>query len=410
MTDPIAGGGASAAAPFVLFDRGPGDAPTLFESPDRVIEAWSAGEVAAALVAVEAALAEGRWIAGAASYELGYVLEPALTALLPPRRRAPLLRFGVFGAPQSAEAMLRRAEKESAQAALLSLEPVWPRAAYDAAFAEAMEQIRAGGFYQINLTHPLSIRARGAALGLYGALRRSQPAPFGALDALGAPALLSRSPELFIETDGDGRIETRPMKGTAPRGATPAKDEALKQALGRDEKNRAENLMIVDLLRNDLGRIAEIGSVTVPELFKVETYATVHQMISRVEARLSDGAGLRRIFGALFPCGSITGAPKIAAMQAIRRLEPASRDFYCGAVGWIAPQERPGAWPRMRFNVAIRTLSLHPSQENGDADWSGVLNVGGGIVADSRLDGEYEETLWKARFATAILKETAQTS
>jgi para-aminobenzoate synthetase component I len=176
------------------------------------------------------------------------------------------------------------------------------------------------------------------------------------------------------------------MKGTAPRDADPARDAALRAELGHDVKNRAENLMIVDLLRNDIGRIAEIGSVRVPELFTVETYATVHQMVSRVTGRLAPGTRLSRVFRALFPCGSVTGAPKLRAMEIIRELEPWPREAYCGAIGWAAPDGRAS------FNVAIRTIALHPGGE-------AVLNVGGGLVADSSAASEYEEALWKARFA-----------
>jgi para-aminobenzoate synthetase component 1 len=177
------------------------------------------------------------------------------------------------------------------------------------------------------------------------------------------------------------------MKGTAPRHADPARDTAVRDALGRDAKNRAENLMIVDLLRNDVSRIAEVGSVRVPELFTVESYATVHQMVSRVTGRLLRGTPLSRVLAALFPCGSVTGAPKLRAMEVIRELEPAPRGAYCGAIGWAAPDGRAV------FNVAIRTVALYPGGE-------AVLNVGGGVVADSTAEAEYEEALWKARFAT----------
>jgi para-aminobenzoate synthetase component 1 len=186
--------------------------------------------------------------------------------------------------------------------------------------------------------------------------------------------------------DGQGRIEARPMKGTAPRDPDPGRDAATREALAADVKNRAENLMIVDLLRNDIGRIAEVGSVRVPELFAVETYATVHQMVSRITGTLRPGVTLSRILRALFPCGSVTGAPKVRAMEIIRELEPWPRDVYCGAIGWAAPDGRAA------FNVAIRTLLLLP-------DGTAVLNVGGGVVADSTAAAEYEEALWKARFA-----------
>jgi para-aminobenzoate synthetase component 1 len=194
---------------------------------------------------------------------------------------------------------------------------------------------------------------------------------------------------LFYRVDVDGVISTRPMKGTVPRGKTEAEDAELIAFLGSDEKNRAENLMIVDLLRNDISRVAELGSVKVPELFTVESYATVHQMTSLVQAQMREGVSIGEMFTALFPCGSITGAPKIRAMEVINDLEEAPRDIYCGSIGWIAPD---GA---SAFNVAIRTLSL-------DADGTARLNVGGGVVYDSTAPSEYEEALWKARYATLL--------
>jgi para-aminobenzoate synthetase component 1 len=199
------------------------------------------------------------------------------------------------------------------------------------------------------------------------------------------PDLLSRSPELFFRTDATGCIETRPMKGTQPRSDDMAEDARRRNFLSIDEKNRAENLMIVDLLRNDISRVALPGSVHVPELFKVETYATLHQMVSLVRAQLQVGAGLSDILSALFPCGSITGAPKIRAMEILSELEPWARDIYCGAIGWAAPDGRS------EFNVAIRTLMVE--------DGAATLNVGGGVVWDSTAPSEYEEALWKARFA-----------
>lgn len=392
-----------ASNPLVLFDRGPDGEPALFDEPIEIVVAQTPEQALSALARLEQALDAGRWLAGYAAYELGYLLEPALRPLLPKERRGPLLSFGVFDAPRPGQAMLRRAEEEAASARLKAMRPPWPRAAYGGAFAEIIEGIRSGDFYQVNLTHPLELLAEGPALGLYGALAKGQPVPFGALvDLGGGPVLLSRSPELFFEIDEDGAIETRPMKGTAPRGKTPEEDAALKAALAADEKNRAENLMIVDLLRNDLSRISEIGSVEVPDLFRIESYSNVHQMISRIRARLLPGLRLTGILEALFPCGSVTGAPKIAAMEAIRRLEPQPREAYCGAIGWAAPG-RGGLPGPMRFNVAIRTLSLYPAETPTGPAWQAVLNVGGGIVADSTAEGEYEESLWKARFATSLL-------
>ena len=250
-----------------------------------------------------------------------------------------------------------------------------------------MQLIEAGDIYQANLTMRLSTELNGPALGLWGGLRQRQKVGHGAfVDLLPEAALLSRSPELFFRTDRTGGIVTRPMKGTAPRGPDPASDRKAALELAVDEKQRAENLMIVDLLRNDLSRISQIGSVHVPRLFQVETYPTLHQMTSTVVAELSPAIGLHDLFAALFPCGSVTGAPKIRAMEIIRELETTPRGVYCGAVGSIAPSGD------MSFNVAIRTLHLYAGGEV-------VLNAGGGIVADSRADEEYEEALWKTRFA-----------
>jgi len=209
---------------------------------------------------------------------------------------------------------------------------------------------------------------------------------YGALVNLGGPMILSRSPELFFEIDGDGWIETHPMKGTAPRGANAEEDRAIIAAMRADEKTQAENRMIVDLLRNDISRITEVGTLDVPRLFDIETYPTVHQMVSHVRARLKQDLTIGDIFAALFPCGSVTGAPKLRAMQILHDLETGPRDAYCGAIGYIAPDGR------MRFNVAIRTISLFD-------DGRAVFNVGGGIVYDSVARDEYDECLLKARFA-----------
>jgi para-aminobenzoate synthetase component I len=215
----------------------------------------------------------------------------------------------------------------------------------------------------------------------------------GAFVDLGAgPVLVSRSPELFLKTTAEGRIEARPMKGTAPRDADPVRDAELAEELRASPKDQAENLMIVDLLRNDISRVAKVGSVKVPELFAVEHYATLHQMVSRVVGQLVEPASMAGIMAALFPCGSITGAPKIRAMQIIREVEPHPRRAYCGAIGWMAPD---GA---SSFSVAIRTLQLTGAEI--------LLNVGGGVVQDSTPEGEWEEALWKARYLQALVRQS----
>ncbi|TRD21861.1 aminodeoxychorismate synthase component I [Palleronia caenipelagi] len=363
----------------VLFDEGPGGAPAEFTSPVALIRADTPEEVPGALAAMEAAQARGQWLAGYGSYELGYALSRKLAPLMPEGRDVPLLLFGVFDGPQTP------APQTSGPATLFDLVPVWDAATYRAAYDTVQDYISAGDIYQANLTFPINARATGAPRDLYNALVARQSVRLGAFVDLDGPSILSRSPELFFAIEG-GRIRTRPMKGTAPRGATPDEDARLVRDLAGSEKNQAENLMIVDLLRNDISRISRIGSVKVPRLFHVETYATVHQMVSDVEGILLPGIGLTDIMRALFPCGSVTGAPKIRAMEILRELEQGPRGVYCGGIGWIAP------YGDMRFNVAIRTLTCWP-------DGRVRLDVGGGVVHDSTGDGEYEEALWKARFA-----------
>ncbi len=372
---------------MIFFEHGPDARAARFERPRRLIRADTPAEVDAALEAMDAARTEGLWLAGFASYELGYALEPKLAALMPDRRPLPLILFGVYDAPARGETFLARARAGIDGAALSEPCPDWNAADHEAAIRRVLDYIAAGDIYQANLTFRMHATATGTPEGLYSALRQRQRVRYAAfVDLPDTPALLSRSPELFFATEADGRIETRPMKGTAPRDADPVRDASLRRALQSSVKNRAENLMIVDLLRNDISRICKVGSVRVPDLFRVESYATVHQMVSRVVGQLHEGTAPSAIFRALFPCGSITGAPKIRAMEILRELEPTPRGIYCGAIGWLAPDGRSV------FNVAIRTLMM---QRDGAVEFG----VGGGIVQDSTAASEYEEALWKARFA-----------
>ncbi len=372
----------------IRFDHGPEGTASGFDQPKRLIRADEVSEVPDALGALERARADGFWLAGFASYELGYALEPRLVPIMPEARRLPLMQFGVFETPVNAGPL------DDGASSLSGFSPQWDMPRYSAAFETLHEYICAGDIYQANLTFPINLNAQGAPEALYAALCEVQPVRYGALvSSQGLPAILSRSPELFFRTDDQGAIETRPMKGTQPRSDDAAEDARRRFFLQTDEKNRAENLMIVDLLRNDISRICEAGSVTVPELFSIETYETVHQMTSLITGQMQDGIGLGDIFQALFPCGSITGAPKLRAMEIITELEEAPRDIYCGTIGWAAPDGRA------EFNVAIRTLMLDGEQAR--------LNVGGGVVYDSTYDSEYEEALWKARFARRLTQGSA---
>ncbi len=365
----------------IQFECGPDGRPAVFSAPLALLRADSADDVPKVLREIDARLAAGEWIAGFASYELGYALEPRLAALMPPVRDLPLLCFGAFGPPSVAT--------PAADGALPvgPLLPGWDSARHRAATLRVLDLIAAGDIYQANLTFQVEAPVSGTPATLDAALRARQPVGEAALvEIAGLPALVSRSPELFFATDPGGMILTRPMKGTAPRDPDPARDRALAETLRASPKDRAENLMIVDLLRNDLSRICQPGSVQVPRLHAIESFATVHQMVSDVTGRLVPGTSLSRILAALFPCGSVTGAPKIRAMEVIRDLEDGPRGIYCGSIGWAAPDGRS------RFNVAIRTLTLRGGRAR--------FGVGGGIVADSDPAAEYREALWKTRFAT----------
>jgi para-aminobenzoate synthetase component I len=353
-----------------------------FFAPQEVIVALTASEVAPALARLDAARAAGMWVAGYVAYEAGYALEPRLAPLMPDDLPGPLLAFGAYDRPGDYAL-------PKGGATLTAGEPVITRAAYAAAFQRIADWTRAGDCYQVNLTFPMAARMTGRPGALYADLLARGAVGQGGMVDLGiGPALVSRSPEVFFSVNA-GMIRARPMKGTAPRGATPEEDRRLSVDLFESVKARAENLMIVDLLRNDIGRISQIGTVAVPELYAVEAFPTVHQMSSTVTGRLVGSPGMAELMAALFPCGSVTGAPKIRAMEIIRAVEPFARGAYCGALGWMAPDGDAA------FNVGIRTLSVWP-------DGAVEFGVGGGVVADSTEAGEWEEALWKARFAAPI--------
>ena len=322
---------------------------------------------------------EGYFIAGYLSYDLGYVFEDALSHRLAPKRPTPLLNFGIF------KTFERQAPTQllySSQAPDLTLTPLWSEAEYSKRFSQVMDYIRAGDVYQINLTFPMTGPYDGPAHTLYAAFRHRQKGRYGGVVHLGnAPDIISLSPELFFRKEGRD-MSMRPMKGTRPRSANSQIDEELRLNMRNDVKSQAENLMIVDLLRNDLSRISEPGSVKVPELFALETYETLHQMTSRVVSKLTPDIDMKSIFQNLFPCGSVTGAPKIRAMEIIDDLETTPRGAYCGALGYIDPNGDAC------FNVGIRTLTLSGKRL--------TYNVGSGLVYDSQAQDEYHECLLKA--------------
>lgn len=378
----------ASSQPIALFEDNLGtQGARLFFGLAQHLCALRPEDVADTLTDIETASQDGHWVVLAACYELGYALEPALLGQLPATAR-PLLEAWVWtdcarlDAAETAELLANALDTlpDASRAAGLSpLVPAWNAPTHAHAIEAVQSLIRDGDCYQVNLTFPMHATAYGDPLALYARLRAHQPVQYGAFVRHARGTLLSRSPELFVERRGD-RLTTRPMKGTAPRGE--------RERLAASEKDRAENLMIVDLLRNDLGRLAPAGGVKVTRLFEVEDYATVHQLTSTIEAG-PVSVGLAGILGALFPCGSITGAPKIRAMQIIRKQEPRPRGLYCGALGWLAPGGD------FTLSVPIRTLELTP-------DGAATLNVGSGIVADSVAADEYAECLAKARFASEL--------
>ena len=375
--------------PYVLLDdaRPDGAAARLYVRPVRVLEARTASEVRPVLDGVRQATRDGLHAAGFLAYAAGKGFEPTAGAL--GSGDGPLAWFGLFEQFETITDVPGRLP-DPAGAWLGALQPEVDRDAYDADLTRVLDLIAAGDLYQANLTFRARVPFAGDPLAVYARLRRASEAGWGAIVNTGAQTLLSLSPELFFALDG-GRLTCRPMKGTAARRDDAQEDAATARALAADEKQRAENLMIVDLMRNDLARVAVPGSVRVPELFAVERYPTVHQMTSTVTATLAPESDAVDVLAALFPCGSITGAPKVRAMQAIADIEHSPRGAYCGSIGRIdAAQDGGGG--NAQFNVAIRTLTIPQGDDHA------TLGLGSGIVADSRPDDEWQECLDKGAF------------
>lgn len=362
----------------------------LFRDPIRVLSTSKLDEIPDIFRQVEEALAVGFYVAGFLSYECGYHFQPFGRVELADSK-LPLIWFGVYRSPIIDDQLARKdldssisPRNEGAHGLTATRSSLTISADdYCARVRRIKEYIEAGDTYQVNFTDSVQTQTTSLAADIFADLSRSQPAPYRAFLNVANHQILSFSPELFFRIEC-GRIVTRPMKGTAARGLDTDEDVEAAKWLQNDEKNRAEHVMIVDLLRNDLGRICTMGSVHVDDIFTVEKYRTLFQMTSTVSGTLRPNLSYLEIFKSMFPSGSITGAPKIRTMQIIRELEQRPRGVYTGAIGFIAPDHS------CIFNVAIRTLVLKDGQAR--------MGVGSGIVADSIPSDEYRECLLKASF------------
>ncbi len=376
---------------------GDSDRSLLFLHPIAELVAQTAQDVGRLLGEIDHHLENGSFVAGFFSYEFGEHL-----AGLPPRQsnkanpEEPLARLGVFGSPlefdHSSGAIrgsfptVPAVDHVQHELAVISTDGLRiSRHDYDIALGRIHQYLQAGDTYQVNFTDKVDGHTTSGPLAVYETLLRQQPVSFAAFLNDPTGPLLSFSPELFYRT-AQGHIEVRPMKGTWPRGRDLAEDNAAERQLQTDEKNRSEHVMIVDLLRNDLGRICKYGSIEVDKLFHVELYNTLFQMTSTCSGVLRDGVSLAQVFANLFPSGSITGAPKHRTMEIIRELESQPRGVYTGSIGYFAPGGEAC------FNVAIRTMKLR--------DGHLTMGVGGGITADSKPEEEFEECQLKAAFLT----------
>lgn len=390
-----------AAEPFALLDdsrhEGASATTCLYHGDVRLIECVNATDVAASWNRIEAELSAGRHVVGLFHFELGYQLEARLRRSEPGGvvlRVLSCARRTAFNAEQTS-AWLNQMAAEQPDVALVRKPRLnMTREGYRGAIGRVLDYICAGDTYQVNYTIKYRFDYDGHPLRIYQQLRARQRVEYGALIRLPDQWVLSLSPELFFKRSGE-HVIAKPMKGTSKRGSLPHEDMMRGAWLKEDEKNLAENVMIVDLIRNDLGRLARVGSVKVDPLFEVEAYQTLLQMTSTVQAQVPREVSTPRLLRELFPCGSITGAPKIRTMEIIRELEAEPRGLYTGAIGVIEPNGDAC------FNVAIRTAVLRPQCE-GEPGGSGEMGVGSGVVADSVADDEFDECQLKGRFLTEL--------
>ncbi|WP_026694560.1 aminodeoxychorismate synthase component I [Peribacillus kribbensis] len=369
--------------PYLQFDFSDSDRhqkPLVFSNPIAILEARRLDEVLGMLEKVERFVQEGKYAAGYVSYEAAPAFEKSFKVQKNPKM--PLIWFGIYDAPQSEDI-----SRVPLPFHVSDWKSPWSREKYQAGFEKIKNEIEEGNTYQVNYTMRLRSRFEGDSFAFYKQLSKAQSSKYCAYLDIGEYSILSASPELFFKLENH-KVTTRPMKGTVQRGRTLQEDRGNAEWLYNSEKNRSENLMIVDLLRNDLGRIAKAGTVKVPELFAIEKYPTVWQMTSGITGELQPRCTFLDVFKALFPCGSITGAPKISTMGIITEVEDEPREVYCGAIGYITPEGKAV------FNVPIRTVSIH--NQSGEA----CYGAGGGITWDSGMKDEYHEAFVKARLLT----------
>ncbi|MEB2491555.1 aminodeoxychorismate synthase component I [Peribacillus frigoritolerans] len=365
---------------FHFTDKQGDSRPLYFANPKKVITAHSIEDVLPQFQKVQEAIEQGNYAAGYVSYEAAPAFEQSFK--VKDGAKMPLLWFGIFDKPEA-----EIPEKMTGAFHLAEWQSETGSNAYRTGFQRIKSEIKKGNTYQVNYTMRLQSQFEGDDFAFFERLKRAQRSNYSAYLNVGSHRILSASPELFFRWE-DGQLITRPMKGTVKRGTTLKGDQLNAEWLAASEKNQAENYMIVDLLRNDLGMIAEPGSVEVPQLKAIEKYPTVWQMTSTIKADTNPGTTIIDIFKALFPCGSITGAPKIKTMEIIADIENSPREVYCGAIGFITPESEAV------FNVPIRTVVI--DKETGKAEYG----VGGGITWDSELSEEYDEAFLKAKLLT----------
>ncbi|MFK9117695.1 aminodeoxychorismate synthase component I [Peribacillus frigoritolerans] len=365
---------------FHFTDKQGDSRPLYFANPKKVITAHSIEDVLPQFQKVQEAIEQGNYAAGYVSYEAAPAFEQSFK--VKGGAKMPLLWFGIFDKPEE-----EIPEKMTGAFNLAEWQSETDSNAYRSGFQRIKSEIKKGNTYQVNYTMRLQSQFEGDDFAFFERLKRAQRSNYSAYLNVGSHQILSASPELFFRWE-DGQLITRPMKGTVKRGTTLKMDQLNADWLAASEKNQAENYMIVDLLRNDLGMIAEPGSVKVPQLKAIEKYPTVWQMTSTITADTNPGTTIIDIFKALFPCGSITGAPKIKTMEIIADIENSPREVYCGAIGFITPESEAV------FNVPIRTVVIE--KETGKAEYG----VGGGITWDSELSEEYDEAFLKAKLLT----------